>query len=104
MTRLAKFIRLAAFPIAATIGLTLGACGHSNYRIDKVCKRYCDRARDCNSNTDWGDCYEACVDQFDECDSDKDVESALDILDDCRRGSCNELAACTLDAWLECRL
>ena len=104
MTRLAKLIRPAALLIAATIGLTLGACGHSDYRIDKVCKRYCDRARDRNDNTNWYDCYESCVDTAEECDSDKDIEAALDILEDCTAGACNQIAACTIDAWIECTL
>lgn len=105
MTRLAKLVRPAALLLAAAIGLTVGACGHSEYRIDKVCKRYCDRALDCNDNTDWGDCYDNCVDTAHECDSDEDVEDALDILEDeCTPGACNELPACTLDAWIECAL
>jgi hypothetical protein len=104
MTRLAKLIRPAALLFAAAVGLTLGACGHSQYRIDKVCKRYCDRARDCNDNTNWDDCYESCVDTAEECDSDNDIEAALDILEDCTAGSCNQIGACTIDAWIECAL
>ncbi|MFO7563645.1 MAG: hypothetical protein R6X02_13440 [Enhygromyxa sp.] len=105
MTRPAEFLRPAALLIAAVVGLTLGACGHSDYRIDKVCKRYCDRVLDCNDNADWNDCYEGCVDTAHDCDSDKDVESALDILEDeCTPGACNKLGGCSIEAWLECKL
>lgn len=103
MPVLAKLVRPAALLIAAAVGLTLGACGHSEYRIDKVCKRYCDRAVDCNDNTDWDDCYDSCADSAHECSSDDDVEAGLDILEDeCIPGSCNDLPACTLEAWVEC--
>jgi hypothetical protein len=105
MTGHAKLVRPAALLLAAALGFGLGACAHSEYRIDKVCKRYCDRAVDCNDNTDWDDCYDSCVDTAHECDSDDDLEAALDILDDeCTPGACNDLLGCSLDAWVECAL
>jgi hypothetical protein len=88
--------------LAATIGFTLGACAHSEHRIKKVCAHFCDRAYDCDDNTNRDKCFDDCVDSAHECSSDDDVEAALDILDDCVADSCNQVAGCTIDAWLEC--
>ena len=93
----------SSFLIAGLIGLIAGACGpHSEYRIEKVCKRYCARAVDCNDNIVFDDCVSDCIDTAHECDSESDVENALDILDTCPEESCNDVGACVLDAWVEC--
>lgn len=98
-----KLAQLGSLLFAATIGITLGACGpHSDYRISKVCKRVCARAVDCNDNTDFDDCVDTCIDQAMDCNSDSDVEASLDILDECTNESCNNITACSVDAWLEC--
>ena len=98
-----KIVRSFGVVAAAAIGFMLGACGPaSEHRMNKVCKRYCDRAVDCNDNIDWDDCVDDCVNQAMDCDSDNDVEAALDILDECAGESCNNVGACTTDAWIEC--
>lgn len=102
MTRLSKLAPSLALTFAATLGVVLGACGHSDYRIDKVCEKYCDRIYDCNDNTDYMDCVDNCVEQANECDSDNDVEQALDTLEMCAEDSCNDVIACSIDAWAEC--
>jgi hypothetical protein len=100
-----KFAQLASLLLAAVFGVTLGACGpHSEYRINKVCKRYCERAFDCNDNTDYDDCLDDCVTEANGCESEQDVEAALDILQDCEASSCNQVGTCTVEAWLECNL
>jgi hypothetical protein len=100
-----KLARITSLLLAGCFGVTLGACGpHSEYRINKVCKRYCQRVFDCNDNTDYEDCVDTCIDDANGCESDSDVEVALDILDDCAAESCNDVGACTLEAWLECNL
>lgn len=104
MTTLAKFARPASLLLAAILGLTLGACAHSQYRIDKVCNKFCNKAFDCNDNSDRDICFEECVDTANNCDSEVDVEAALDILADCANESCNAVAACTIEAWVECAL
>jgi hypothetical protein len=97
--------KIASLLLAAVFGVTLGACGpHSQHRINKVCKRYCLRAVDCNDNTNFDDCFDDCVNEANGCESDNDVEAALDILVDCEGSSCNEVGGCTVEAWLECNL
>ena len=100
-----KFVQIASLLLAAGFGVTLGACGpHSEHRINKVCKRYCERAVDCNDATVYDDCVDDCVNTATDCDSETDIEAALDILEDCTADSCNQVVACTVDAWLECAL
>jgi hypothetical protein len=100
-----KFVQLASLLLAAVFGVTLGACGpHSEYRINKVCKRYCQRSVDCNDATNYDDCIDNCVTEANGCESESDVEAALDILDDCVADSCNQVLGCTLEAWVECAL
>jgi hypothetical protein len=100
-----KSVQLASLLLAAVFGATLGACGpHSEHRINKVCKRYCQRAVDCNDAIDYEDCIDDCVNTAGDCESDGDVEVALDILEDCTADSCNQVVTCTLEAWLECTL
>jgi hypothetical protein len=102
MTTPPKFARPASILLAATLGFTLGACGHSQLRIDKVCNKYCRSLVDCNDNTNLEACVDDCVDTANNCDSDDDVEAALDILADCADSSCNQVGSCTVDAWFEC--
>jgi hypothetical protein len=95
--------RPASFLIAALIGLVAGACGpHSEYRIEKVCKKYCARAVDCNDNVDFDDCVSDCIETADGCDSDSDIEQSLDILETCPEESCNDVPGCAAEAWFEC--
>ncbi len=99
----AKFTRPVSFALAALVGLLAGACGpHSEYRIEKVCKKYCARAIDCNDNIDFDDCVSDCLDIADDCDSDSDVEQSLDILETCPEEACNDVAGCATEAWVEC--
>jgi hypothetical protein len=104
MTNSAKLARPASLLLAAILGVTLGACGHSQLRIDKVCNKYCKALVDCNDNTDPDDCFDDCVETANNCESDEDIEAALDILADCTKESCNEVATCTVEAWVECNL
>ncbi len=100
-----KSVQIASLLLAGMFGITLGACGpHSEYRINKVCKRYCQRAVDCNDNTNYDDCLDDCVTEANGCESEADVEAALDILEDCVADSCNEVGPCVLEAWVECKL
>jgi hypothetical protein len=95
--------RPASFLIAALIGVFAGACGpHSEYRIEKVCKKHCARVVDCNDNIDFDDCLSDCLDAADECDSDSDIEQSLDILETCPERSCNDVPGCATEAWIEC--
>ena len=43
MKTFAKFARPASILLAATLGFTLGACAHSQFRIEKVCNKFCKR-------------------------------------------------------------
>jgi hypothetical protein len=105
MTSFKHHARPICVVLAAAFGFALGACGPaSEYRMKKVCKRYCDRAVDCNDNVDWDDCVDDCIDEAMGCDSDNDVEAALDILNDCSAGACNDFGGCTIDAWVECNI
>ena len=100
-----KSVQFAALLLAATFGVVLGACGpHSEYRIHKVCKHYCQRSVDCNDNTDYEQCLDDCETEANGCESEEDVEAALDILADCVESACNEVPGCTVEAWLECNL
>jgi len=101
----ANFARPASAVLAAALGFALGACGPaSESRMNKVCKRFCERQFDCNDGTDVDDCIDGCVDEAMSCDSDDDVADALDILDECSTQSCNEVPGCLAEAWLECKL
>jgi hypothetical protein len=100
-----KFAQIVSLLLAGVFGATLGACGpHSEARINKVCKRYCVRAVDCNDAVVYDNCLDDCVDQANNCESDDDVAAALDILQDCEAGSCNQVGTCTVEAWIECTL
>ncbi|MFV8751153.1 hypothetical protein ACNOYE_11465 [Nannocystaceae bacterium ST9] len=93
----------ASFLIAALIGLVAGACGpHSEYRIEKVCKKHCARVVDCNDTIEFDDCVSDCIDISDDCDSDADIEQALDILETCPEEACNDVPGCATEAWVEC--
>lgn len=92
-----------SFTIAAMIGVTIGACQSSDMRIDRVCSRHCRMLDDCNS-IDYDKCVNTCVETADECDSDADVEMALDKLDQCRNEQCGEMLGCEASAWVECKL
>ncbi|MCA9685818.1 MAG: hypothetical protein KC457_26820 [Myxococcales bacterium] len=96
--------RLASLALAAGLGVIVGACAHSDFRIEKVCKDYCARLVDCNDNTDFDDCVDNCVDTASDCDTDKDVEQALDTLEQCASEACNNVFGCSVDAWLECAI
>ena len=39
-----------------------------------------------------------------ECDSDSDMEMALDKLEECRKQECGKVLGCGIDAWLECKV
>ncbi len=104
MTETFKRLPLAML-LAATFGLLAGACGPtSEYRIENSCEDYCARAVDCNDNTDYSDCVDNCLDTADECDSESDLENALDRLDECTEESCDDVAACSVDALIECAI
>lgn len=104
MTNFAKLARPASILLAATLGFALGACAHSQFRIEKVCNKFCKRVVDCNDNANLDTCFDDCVEQANNCDSDTDVEAALDILADCADESCNQVGACALESWVECAL
>jgi len=92
-----------SFTMAAMIGLSVGACKSSEMRAERICKRHCSMLEDCN-NTDYDNCVNTCVETSQECDSDADVEMALDKLDQCRNEQCGEVLGCEADAWIECKL
>jgi hypothetical protein len=98
-----KSAHLLSLLVAASVGLGLGACKSSDFRAERVCKRHCSYLEDCN-NTDYDNCVNTCIETAAECDSDADVEMALDKLDQCRQEACNEIPGCEIDAWLECKL
>lgn len=98
-----KLVHPVAFMVAALIGLSAGACKESELRIERVCKRHCSTLTDCN-NTDYDNCVNNCVETGSECDSDADVEMALDKLDECRNEECAQVVGCGIDAWFECKI
>lgn len=98
-----KLVHPVAAIVAALIGLSAGACKESDVRIDRVCKRHCEKMKDCN-NTDYDTCLNNCVETAHECDTDSDVDMALDKLDECRNSECSEVLGCGIDAWFECKL
>lgn len=98
-----KFVHPVTFLLAALIGVGAGACKASDMRIERVCKRHCSAMRDC-SNIDYDNCVNDCIETANECDSDADVEMALDRLDECKKEQCGELVGCGIDAWVECKL
>lgn len=98
-----KLVHPASFLVAALIGLTVGACaGDSELRVETVCKRHCNRAVDCNGIVEYDNCVSNCVETSDDCDSDADVEMALDKLDTCPDKVCSEVLGCATEAWVEC--
>lgn len=104
MTEFSKRMPVALL-FAALFGLTAGACGPtSDYRIENTCEDFCKRVVDCDDNNDYDDCVESCLENSEECDSESDLEQALDKLDECSSESCNDVVACTVDAWVECVL
>ena len=98
-----KFVKLFSFLLAGSLGLGLGACKDSEFRAERVCKRHCSHLEDCN-NTDYDNCINACIETADECDSDADVEMALDKLEDCKKRACSEILGCETEAWVECKI
>jgi hypothetical protein len=80
----------------------LTACGDdvADAEIDQACERYCARAVECGQVDDFGDCFDNCeglVSDF--C---VDQEDAVDVLETCSRGTCEEVDGCIIDAGLEC--
>jgi hypothetical protein len=101
-----KLAHPVSFLLAALIGLTAGACkqGGGDLRIENVCQRHCDAMQKCN-DIDMDDCMNTCVETANECDSESDVDMALDKLDQCEKdSSCSDLAGCGTEAWIECKL
>jgi hypothetical protein len=92
-----------SFTMAALLGLTVGACKQSEMRAERICKRHCSALEDCK-DVNYDSCVNGCMETYDECDSDADVEMALDKLHECRNEQCNEILACEANAWVECKL
>jgi hypothetical protein len=89
---------------AIALGLLAAvACGNGtgDVRVGMTCEAYCEHAHDCNDNVDTDACIDDCRDTIDDCMADEQ-EQALDDLDHCSAESCNDLAACTVGAGLQC--
>jgi hypothetical protein len=98
-----KLIHPLSFMLAALLGLAAGACKEGELRAERVCKRHCQAMEDC-TNTDFDTCVNNCVETADECDSESDVEMALDRLDACQKEECSNVLGCGIDAWVECKI
>jgi hypothetical protein len=89
------------------LGLALAqlqACerdGTGDFRIEQTCEDYCAQAKTCNDDLDEDACIENCTNTMDDCMADEQ-EEALDDLDTCGNESCDDFAACTIGAGLEC--
>jgi hypothetical protein len=101
-----KLIHPVSFMFAALLGLSAGACkdGEVNeMRVKNVCEQHCQAMEDC-ANAIYDECLTSCIESGNECDSGADADRALDQLDQCRNEECIDLAGCSVDAWLECKL
>jgi hypothetical protein len=98
-----KLIHPLSFLLAGLIGLSIGACKPSEMRAERICKRHCNAMEDC-ANEDYDTCVNKCVETATECDSESDMEMALDKLDSCREQECGDILGCGVDAWLECKI
>jgi hypothetical protein len=107
MNTVKHIVRPASFLLAALLGLSVGACNEGEndgeLRINRVCKRHCSALEEC-TNKDYDTCVSSCVETANECDSDSDVDMSLDKLDACQEKECVDIAACSVDAWFECKL
>ena len=101
-----KFAHPVSFLVAALIGLGAGACKapHSELRVESVCKRYCEHRTDCDKLADYDNCVSDCLDASDNCNSENDVKSALDKLEQCPDKACGEVLPCGTAAWIECKI
>jgi hypothetical protein len=98
-----KFIHPVSFLLAALIGITAGACKTGEMRIERLCKQHCKHVDECNQLVEYDDCISDCIETSDECDSDQDVEMALEKLKLCPDKACGEVLGCATEAWVECK-
>jgi len=102
---LALCLRPLVFVLCGAGAMLAGACNEPGDdlppfgRLD--CENYCDRAKDCNDNTDVDKCVDKCVKNMGNCQADEQ-QDALDQLDACHDVACNDFAGCAINAGLTC--
>lgn len=69
--------------------------------ISSTCSAYCAQAAECDGDVDRDECEDNCVDAVNDCPTD-DIDPVLDDLDSCADETCDDFAACTIGAGLEC--
>lgn len=83
------------------VGAGLGCTGTGPVRTELTCQDYCDKAKECDGDVDVDACVSDCKDTLDDCMADEQ-EQALDDLDSCAAGSCDEFGGCTIGAGIQC--
>ncbi|MEZ4239136.1 MAG: hypothetical protein R3F59_23885 [Myxococcota bacterium] len=100
-------LTLGTFALLGT--LTLAACdpdgdGDTDILPDPIessCSNYCEQRNVCDDEVNVDSCTADCVENANNCQADEQ-EQALDELDVCAEESCDDIAACTIGAGLEC--
>ena len=84
------------------MGIALSSCDSTGeIREEFSCARYCNQAEDCNDEVDVDECKSDCEDAVSNCQEDE-KDHALDDLENCAMESCDDFAACTIGAGLQC--
>lgn len=91
-------VLFGVFALAAT-GCTI----EGDDPLDGPCQEYCEQRNVCDGDVDIESCRQDCVDAAQDCQADE-KEEALDDIDACADESCDEIAACTVGAGLQCYL
>jgi hypothetical protein len=93
--------------VAAFTGFALGAC-REDVAVEDVpldvqtsCNDYCTRVVFCNPDRDEQDCRQSCYNAMNACMV-GELGNALDRLDECARGTCDDVLACTIDVGATC--
>ncbi len=102
---LSSLLRPLALVLGGFAALITGACNDSDDdlplfgRLD--CQNYCERAKDCNDNTNVDNCVDNCIENMGDCQADEQ-QDALDQLNMCSDVACNDFTGCSIDAGLTC--
>lgn len=70
-------------------------------RID--CASYCEHVAGCDEDVDESECRDECIEQLDNCMGDE-IDEVQAQLDECSEKACEEIAACTINAGVQCYL
>lgn len=69
--------------------------------VELDCEDYCERANECDADTDVAECENDCLSALANCQADE-REAAQEQLEQCADVACDDLLGCSIDAGAQC--